>query len=128
MSHYTTIEVKLNIYDISAIKDACKELGLTLRGRGKIRYFYTHDQVTADYVISIPNCPYDVGLVKDEKGNLKIVYDDFQGKVEQILGKNCSKLVQSAIFHKIKRAAQLKGKFISKRVMVKDSVFVEILI
>lgn len=127
MSHLTELgKVNLGMFDIEAIKDACQELHLTFRVGGHIRYYYGQGQ-TADYVISIEGCPYDVGLVKDEQGNFKLVYDKWNDVVEKALGKNCHKLVQSAIFHKIRRACNQKGKPIIKR-QGKTSLFVEIMI
>jgi len=129
MSHYTTIEVKLSIHDIEAIRDACAELKLKIRAGGIVRYYFSHNQQHADYVVSIPGCPYDVGLVKDGNGNFKLVYDDYQGYVEKALGKGCHKLIQSAIFHKIRRKSVSMGKHIFKQQKSgSNSLFVEITI
>lgn len=114
MSHYSTVTVKID--DVNAVKDACKELGLIIKEKGTIRYYYNQGHTTADYVISIPNCPYDVGLVKDPlTGNYNLVYDKYGGHVEKVLGVNCCKLVQSATYHKIAKHAKLKGFFITKQ-------------
>lgn len=126
MSHYTTIKVKLHENDIDALKMACKELGLEFGGKGRVRFYYDRNQVTADYVIKIPGCPYDVGLQKDPiTGDLTLVYDKYEGLVEKVLGVDCAKLVQSTVYNKIAKQAKLKGYFVAKRVE-KDSVFVEI--
>ena len=125
MSHYSTIKCTLTINDLDFIKDACKELGLTFRVGGKVRFYYTHDEQTADYVISIPGSRYDVGLKKDKQGNLELVYDKYDGSVEKVLGKDCHKLIQSTVYHKIVRHAKLNRKFVAKR-RVGDSLFVEI--
>lgn len=128
MSQYTTFgKINLCIYDLDAIKDACQELHLSFRVGGTVRYYWGHNQITADYVISIEGCPYDVGLIKDEFGNFKLVYDTYGGHVEKALGKGCHRLVQSAIFHKIRRACNQRGKPIIRR-QGKTSVFVEITI
>jgi len=126
MSHYSTIKCSLTISDLDFIKEACKELGLTFRVGGKVRFFYSHDQQTADYVISIPGSNYDVGLKRDLAGNLTLIYDKFDGSVEKVLGKDCHKLIQSTIYHKIVKHAKLNGKFVAKRYNKGESVFVEI--
>lgn len=127
MSHLSSLASKLD--DIEAIKDACKELGLTIREGGTVRYYYQQSNTKADYVISIPGCSYDVGLMKDTKtGTYNLVYDKFNGYVENKLGKNCSKLVQSATYHKLARGCKLKGCFISKKATDKGTLRVEILV
>jgi len=125
MSHYTQIKCSLTIGDLDFIKEACKELGLTFRIGGKVRFFYNHDQKTADYVISIPGSNYDVGLKADKKGNFELIYDKFDGSVERILGKDCHRLIQSTVYHKICKHAKLNGRFVAKR-RVGDSLFVEV--
>lgn len=122
MSHYSTIKVKID--DIEAVRDACEELGLTLKGKGKVRFYYSHNQIEADYVISIPGCPYDVGLVKDMSGEYSLVYDKFGNHVEKVLGENCHKLVQAAVYHKVKRQAKMRGFFVQKKVNDKGNLVV----
>jgi len=121
MSHYSTHTTKLN--DLDSIKAACTELNLTIKEGGRIRYYSSMGQVNADYVISIQGCPYDVGLVKDQKtGNYNLVYDTWQGYVEKHLGKGCEKLIKSAIFHKIAKKAKGYGYFIQKKDTEKGTV------
>jgi len=127
MSHYTTLACKLTISDVEAMKDAAKELGLHFKVGGKVRYYYSHGVQNADYVISIDGCPFDVGIIKEPNGNLRLVYDDYQGHVEKVLGKGCHKLIQSTIFHKIRRACNQKGRPILKR-MEKGKMMVEIML
>jgi hypothetical protein len=114
MSHYSTHNTKLN--DIDSIKDACNELGLTIKEGGTVRYYSSQGQVKADYVISWSGSPYDVGLVKDKiTGNFNLVYDSYQGYVEKKLGKGCTKLIDSSTFHRIAKKAKLKGYFLTKK-------------
>ena len=127
MSHFSRIAVQLD--DIEAIKEACKELGVTLSA-GKARvagYYGDRGSIEADHVISIAGCHYQVGLVKNEvTGNYDLVYDKFSGEVEKKLGNNCSKLVQSATYHKVARHAKLKGYFITKKLTDKGTLHVEL--
>jgi hypothetical protein len=125
MSHYSTIKVSLTISDLDFIKEACKELNLTFRIGGKVRFFYGHDQQTADYVISVPGSNYDVGLKRNLKGELELIYDKFDGSIERILGKDCHKLIQSTVYHKICKSAKLNGKVVTKK-KVGDSLFVTV--
>jgi hypothetical protein len=114
MSHYSQHVSKLN--DIDAVKAACEELNLTIREGGTVRYYSSSNQVKANFVISIPGCQYDVGLVKDSKtGNYTLVYDEWQGYVEKKLGKGCIKLIESANYHKITKKAKLRGYFINRK-------------
>ena len=121
MSHYSTHTSKLN--DADSVKDACKELGWTIKENGVVRYYSNYGTVKADYVISAPGCPYDVGLVKDLKtGNYNLVYDTYQGHVEKVFGKGCEKLIKSATFHRIAKKAKGYGYFIAKKDTEKGTV------
>ena len=115
MSHLSTHMSKLS--DIDSIKDACNELGLTIKAGGRPRYYSgTHGSPECDYVISWSGSNYDVGLKRDEKtGTYNLVYDSFTGAIEKKLGKGCSKLVQSATYHKIAKKAKGYGYFIQKK-------------
>jgi Protein of unknown function (DUF1257) len=127
MSHFSRVEVKLD--DMEAIKEACKELGVTLSERkGQVAGYYgERGSIEADAVISIPGSHYQVGLVKNERtGNYDLVYDKFSGDIERALGNNCGKLVQSATFHKVARHAKLKGYFITKKMTDKGTLHVEL--
>jgi hypothetical protein len=102
--------------DADSVKDACKEMGWTIKEDATVRYYSSYGTVKADYVISAPGCPYDVGLVKDPKtGNYNLVYDSYQGHVEKVFGKGCEKLIMSANFHRIAKKAKAKGYFIQKK-------------
>lgn len=126
MSHFSRVEVKLD--DEAAIREACKELGLTITGKGRVEGYYgDRGSTEADLVISVPNTHYQVGLVLNPKtGNYDLVYDKFSGEIEAKLGSNCSKLVQSATYHKVARHARLKGYFITKKMTDKGTLHVEL--
>jgi hypothetical protein len=115
MSHLSTHTSKVN--DIDSIKDACNELGLVIKTGGKPRYYAgTQGSPECAYVISWKDGRYDVGVQKDEKtGSFRFVYDEYTGEVEKKLGKHCSKLVQSATYHKIAKKAKGYGYFIQKK-------------
>jgi hypothetical protein len=113
MSHTTLVQA--NITDIESVQEACKELGFTIRKGGTVKSYY--NDKTADYVISISGCPYEVGLVWNNKEKkYDLLYDSYGGHIESRLGKNCGKLVQSAAFHKVAKAAKLKGFFVAKKI------------
>lgn len=127
MSHFTRHECKLD--DMEAIKEACKELGVTLsEGKARVQGYYgAHGSIEADRVITVPGTHYQVGLVKNEKtGNYDLVYDGYDGTIEAKLGKGCHKLIQSATFHKIARPARLKGFFITKKETNTGKIHVEL--
>jgi hypothetical protein len=113
------------VSDLDFIKEACKELGLTFRVGGKVRFYYSSNQTNADYVISIPGSNYDVGLKNDAKGGFELIYDTYDGTIEKALGKNCCKLVQSTVYHKIMKHAKLNGKLVTRK-FKGESLYVEV--
>jgi len=121
MSHLSTHTSKLN--DLDSLKDACNELGLTIKAGGRPRYYSgAQGSPECDYVISWGS-NYEVGLQKDVKtGNFRLVYDEYTGAVEKKLGKGCSKLVESATYHKIAKKAKGYGYFIQKKDTEKGTI------
>jgi hypothetical protein len=115
MSHFSQFVSKLN--DLDSVKAACDELGLSIRANSTVKGYYSDSRsVKADFVISWPDCQYEVGLVRDAKtGHFTLVYDTWNGNVEKKLGKGCVKLIESANFHKIAKKAKLRGYSINRK-------------
>lgn len=112
MSHLSTHTSKLN--DIDSIRSACEELGCQLKEGGSVRWY--GKSTRADYVISWEGSTYDVGLVKDQKtGQFNLVYDTYTGQVENKLGKDCYKLIESSTYHRIAKKAKGYGFFLQKK-------------
>jgi hypothetical protein len=105
MSHFTTIET--TIKDITALRNACKEMALSLEENAKARG-YGNQQLESDYVIRLHG-PYDVALVKTENGDYDILADLWHGHVEKEVGKDFGKLKQIYGVHKTIVEARQRG-------------------
>ncbi|MDE2100946.1 MAG: DUF1257 domain-containing protein [Patescibacteria group bacterium] len=135
MSH--VVSIKTEFRDIEAVKRACSELGLTFKENQKtIRWFgrwvndYDAEDAayklgidpklygTCDHAIEVPNCNYDIGLLKNpETGGYKL-YFDFYGeghKIQAALGNNGQKLLQYYAAHKLAMESKLKGYMVQRK-------------
>jgi len=109
MSHMTMQKTALD--DAEAIKASCLDMHLKIRENAKPTYYSGRKgDVVCDYVISLPGTDYEVGLKYNAMTqSFDLYYDKWNGYVENVLGQGCSKLIQSAAFHKILGDAQLRG-------------------
>lgn len=97
MSHTSTIKA-IQIQSISALRAAIAELnttgaGLTLVENAVPRAYYQNQSGMgkADYVVQVANCPYDIGLYKNESGGYEARTDFYAGHVAKVLGAACTK-------------------------------------
>lgn len=128
MSHLTTIQREFR--DVPALRAALKDLGLTLGGRGKVRFYYggyapaagatEKDQrmEECDYVVAPPKgSKYGLGFRKVKGGALQPVGDEelFTGSygkcdsARALYGENLAVLYQRYAYHGVLAQARLKG-------------------
>ena len=79
MSHFT--EIKTQIKDITALRAACKELGLELIENADARG-YGGRCLHGDYVIKLKG-PYDIAVQRQTDGSFNLVADLWRGHVER---------------------------------------------
>lgn len=95
MSHTTTIGT-VKITDIDALRAAVAELQSTgvqceLVERQKPRMYFDNQHGVCDYVLKLPNSPYDVGFDKQKDGSYAPVTDLHGNHVgKQIGAMNCA--------------------------------------
>ncbi len=118
MSHFTSI--KTQIKDISALKSACKELGLTLLQNAEARGYYTN-KLKGDFVIQLKG-PYDIAVNKQPDGSFGITADLWEGRVEKEVGKDYGKLLQLYGVHKATIEARKKGLSVMRRSQTNGSI------
>jgi hypothetical protein len=112
MSHWTTI--KTQVRDVDALRAACRELKLELKGKGLARGYAGNNQ-EFDLVIPMPDCPYDIGLKRETGGGYSLHTDWYvpynrQGKnVVDYVGAEFKRLVQLYGVHKATIEARKKG-------------------
>jgi hypothetical protein len=120
MSHISKIE--LEIQSLEDLKLACRRLGFTFVENQKTYKWYgrwvgdsplpegiNQDELgKCDHAISIPECSYEIGIVK--RGSKYILLWDawHTGGLEQKIGKDAGILKQAYTIERIKREAKLK--------------------
>jgi hypothetical protein len=109
MSHFTDVE--LEIKDLQALEDACKEMGFELVRNTTARYYYGSKQ--ADIVIKLSG-KYDMTVEKSENG-YKLQADWYDGHVARCVGQNADLLKQNYATHVAMRMARKKGYRVQRR-------------
>jgi hypothetical protein len=120
LSHISKIELEIN--SLEDLKAACLRLGFTFKENQKTYAWYgrfvgdsplpeginQEDLGQCDHVIQVPECSYEVGVVK--KGLKYILLWDswYRGGLEQKIGKEAGILKQTYTIERIKREAKHK--------------------
>ena len=120
MSHISKIE--LEIQSLEDLKLACRRLGFAFVENQKTYRWYGRwvgdsplpeginqdDLGKCDHAINVPECSYEIGVVK--RGSKYILlWDAWQtGGLEQKIGKDAGILKQAYTIERIKREAKLK--------------------
>ena len=105
MSHFT--EIKTQVRDIAALRDACRELDLQLLENTTARG-YARQTRKGDYVIKLAG-PYDIALDRQSDGTFGLTTDWWAGHVEKEVGKDYGRLLQLYGVHKARMEAKRKG-------------------
>lgn len=90
MSHTTTVRT-VALTNPAAIEAAVATLAsqgvnVVLKTNAKPRMYYRDQHGVCDYVLHLPDCPYDVGLERQADGSYVPVFDEFGGSVAAHLG------------------------------------------
>lgn len=93
MSHTTTLKT-VKITNIEAMRSAIAflverskgKLKMELVANAKPRMYYANQYGVTDYVIKLPNCPYDIALTKQKDGTYAIAYDAWAGHIRGQVG------------------------------------------
>lgn len=115
MSHFTTIQTQIR--DISALRAACSELGLTITPNTQARG-YGSNRIKGDLVIRL-NGPYDIAVNEQPDGSFGLTCDWWGGHVEKEVGKNYGRLLQLYGVCKAQAEAKRKG-YTTRRQTLKD--------
>ncbi len=136
MSHVATVAIVIK--DLTALKLACKTVGLEFKENQKTYKWYgtwvddyngnnaayksgikPEDYGKCDHAISVPNNSeaYEIGLVKRKDGKgYNLVWDFWSGGygLETLAGKDCSKVVQNYSLEVAKKEMISKGYSVGK--------------
>lgn len=123
MSHISKLEI--TILDLESLEKAAKNLGGKLIKNQKSYTWYgqwvgdtpmpegltVEDLGKCDHTISFPNARYEVGVVKNKKGQgYSLQFDYFSsGGLGRIIGNKGEKLKQQYTKEVTKKVAQMKG-------------------
>jgi hypothetical protein len=115
MSHFTTIQTQIR--DASALREACRELGIELIENAEARG-YGSNKRKGDLVIKLHG-PYDVSVNRQPDGSLGLTTDWWGKHVEKEVGKGYGKLLQLYGVCKAQAEAKRKG-YTTRRQSLKD--------
>ena len=127
MSHVATIDIVIS--DLDALEAACKENGWRLmRGQKTYKWYGTwvNDYHGADAAYkhgvnpkSYGKCEhaikvggagaYEIGVSRNEAGDLVLIWDFYGGSIEKACGKDCHKLFESYTKHVVTKKMKAKG-------------------
>jgi len=132
MSHMVSGEIEIK--DIDSMQEACESLGLIFRRgattfewfgiwvndyHGKDAAYRKIDPKTfgkCEHAIKIPDVLYEIGLVRDKEGKLRLAYDKYDEQIENNLGVGVYKLVQAYAEKVAEKSLRRKGYSITKTV------------
>jgi len=118
MSHFVTIETLIK--DITALKAACRELGLNVQQNAEARGYAANRQ-HGDFVITL-NGPYDIAVNRKQDGTFGLTADWWQGHVAKEVGTNFTKLMKLYSVHKVLIEAKRKGHTVRRQNLTDGSV------
>ena len=86
MSHIQTIEME--ILNLTALKNACKRLGLVWKNDQKTFRWYGREPEKCDHVIQVPNANYEIGVLKNgDRAGYTLQVDYYDRKVTEKIGR-----------------------------------------
>ena len=91
MSHFA--KIKTQIKSIVALRAACKEMGFEVIDNSVARG-YGSNTIPGEHVIRLKG-PYDIAVNKERDGTYGLTCDWWDGRVEQEVGKDFGKLLQT---------------------------------
>lgn len=128
---------------MEALRAALKELGLTLGGPGKVRYFYStmaHAQTAddqrleqCDYTVEVPGSKYTLGFRKTKTGfqpvcDVELLEGSYGSRDpgRKLLGEKGVKLWQSYAYHAVAIQARRNGHAVSRETLKDGSVKIRV--
>lgn len=118
MSHFTTIATQIR--DIEALRQACGELGFTLR-QGIEARGYGSTRHPGEHVIVLKG-PYDIAVNRQPDGSYGLTTDWWDGHVEKEVGTNYGRLLQLYGVHKARIEAQRKGYTVHRQTLADGAI------
>ncbi len=118
MSHFTTIETQIR--DITALREACHELGVELIENAVARG-YGQNSHKGEYVIRLKG-PYDIAVNRQQGEAYGLTCDWWDGHVEREVGTAYGRLLQLYGVHKARLEAQRKGYTVRRQTLADGAI------
>ena len=118
MSHFTTIQTQIR--DITALRDACHELGVQLIENAVARGYGSNNQ-KGEYVIRLKG-PYDIAVNRQQDGTFGLTTDWYDDHVEKEVGTAYGRLLQLYGVHKARIEAQRKGYTVRRQTLADGAI------
>ena len=118
MSHFTTIQTQIK--DVTALRDACRELGVELIENAVARGYGSNNQ-KGEYVIKLRG-PYDIAVNRQQDGTFGLTTDWWDDHVEKEVGANYGRLLQLYGVHKARIEAQRKGYTVRRQTLADGAI------
>ena len=118
MSHFTTIQTQIK--DLTALREACTELGLPLLQDAEARG-YGGTRQPGEFVIQLKG-PYDIAVNRQTDGSYGLITDWWDGHVEREVGSNYGRLLQLYAVHKASREARKRGLLVQRTLRTDGSI------
>ncbi|MBT5606933.1 MAG: DUF1257 domain-containing protein [Lentisphaerae bacterium] len=118
MSHFT--EIRTQVRDIEALRDACAEMGIELLNNAVARG-YGSNRLEREHVIRLRG-PYDIALNRNGDGHFTLTTDWWNGHVEKEVGKDFGRLLQMYGVHKATREARRRGHAVRRKQLKDGSI------
>jgi len=118
MSHFT--EIKTQIRDIAALREACTELGIPLLENTTARGFAGQLR-QGDHVIRLKG-PYDIALNRQADGTYGLTTDWWAGHVEKEVGSGFGRLLQLYGVHKTRLEAKRTGYTVKRQTLADGAI------
>jgi hypothetical protein len=120
LSHISKIE--LEIKSLDALIQACTRLGFTFVKNQKTYEWYgrwvgdsplpqgitKEDLGTCDHAIKVPECSYEIGVVK-KNNTYQLLYDSWESRLIMAIGRNAGILKQAYTTEVVRYDAKMKG-------------------
>lgn len=118
MSHFATVTTQIK--DITALTQACKELGLTVEANTLARG-YASNSVHGEHVIRLKG-PYDIAVNRQKDGTYGLTTDWWDGHVEKEVGSNYGRLLQLYAVHKATAEARKRGHSVQRKAAANGAI------
>jgi len=128
MSHIT--EISVEIHDLTALDEACKELGVQLMKNQKQFRWFGSRKSSCDHAITIPgnsSC-YEIGVKEKAKNSFSLEWDQWAGAQGMVamVGQDATKLIDHYGANVAKKQLKRQGYRINQSIGAQGQVILDV--